>query len=96
MSHLIEQQITEIKKFIQEQIVLQKDILTLDEAAVYLGISKSYLYKLSSSRKITHYKPGNKMIYFEKTELKRWMMTNRVSTVSEIIDSCFQRSELVK
>jgi excisionase family DNA binding protein len=35
----------------------QKDTLTFDEASVYIGISKSYLYKLTAGCKVPHYKP---------------------------------------
>ena len=34
--------------------------LTLNEAAQYLDISKSYLYKLTCSNKIPHYKPNGR------------------------------------
>lgn len=57
---------------------------TLEEAARYIGISKSHLYKLTSEKKIPHYKPQNKKIYFEKTELKNWILTNRNSSEQEL------------
>jgi excisionase family DNA binding protein len=58
--------------------------LTFDEASEYLDISKSYLYKLTSTAKIPHYKPNNKKIYFEKSDLKKWLLRGRVSSVSEL------------
>lgn len=41
-----------------------KAILTLAEAAEYMGLKKSYLYRLTHEKRIKHYKPNNKMIYF--------------------------------
>ena len=41
-----------------------KTMLTSDEAARYMGISKTYLYKLTMLRKIPYYKPMGKMCYF--------------------------------
>ena len=41
-------------------IFTTKEVLTSDEAARYLGISKSYLYKLTMQQKIPHYKPMGK------------------------------------
>ena len=48
----------------------KKDVLTSDEAARYMGISKSYLYKLTMRGEIPHYKPMGKMCYFNRTELE--------------------------
>ena len=50
-----------------------KEVLTSDEAARYMGISKSYLYKLTMLRKIPHYKPMGKMCYFNRMELEQWL-----------------------
>lgn len=61
-----------------------KEVLTSDEAARYLGISKSYLYKLTMQQKIPHYKPLGKMCYFNRGELEQWLQSNRVSTEVEI------------
>lgn len=61
-----------------------KEVLTSDEAARYLGISKSYLYKLTMRQLIPHYKPLGKMCYFNRQELEAWLQSNRVATEEEI------------
>lgn len=61
-----------------------KEVLTSDEAAKYMGISKSYLYKLTMRQQIPHYKPMGKMVYFDRLELEKWLRLNRVSTTDEI------------
>ena len=61
-----------------------KEVLTSDEAAKYMGISKSYLYKLTMRQQIPHYKPMGKMCYFNRAELEQWLQSNRVSTSTEI------------
>ncbi|UFH54812.1 helix-turn-helix domain-containing protein [Spirosoma sp. KNUC1025] len=61
-----------------------KATLTLEEASAYSGISKSYLYKLTSGGVIPHYKPDNKKIFFDRAELDSWLKRNRVKTVQEI------------
>ena len=63
-----------------------KSVLTLDEAAQLLGLTKSYLYKLTSRRLIPHYKPGGKKVYFDRAELIAWVKSNRVATETEISD----------
>lgn len=62
----------------------QKEVLTSDEAARYLGISKSYLYKLTMRQQIPHYKPMGKMCYFNRKELESWLQSNRIATGDEI------------
>jgi|SRR3972149_4609526 len=52
--------------------------LSFREAHEYLGISLSYLYKLTSQNKIPHFKPNGKIIYFSKAELDQWIMRNPV------------------
>ena len=67
-----------------------KEVLTSDEAARYMGISKSYLYKLTMRGEIPHYKPMGKMCYFNRAELEQWLQQNRVSTSTEIADRANQ------
>ena len=62
----------------------QKDVLTSDEAARYLGVSKSCLYKWTMDRKIPHYKPNGKNVYFNRQEVENWMQSNRVLTDDEL------------
>ena len=54
----------------------QKPLL-LEEAAKYLGLSKSSLYKLTFRNQITHYKPNGKKIYFSKSDLNSWLFRNK-------------------
>ena len=78
----------EIKKaageLAERVIFTTKEVLTSDEAARYLGISKSYLYKLTMKQAIPHYKPMGKMCYFNRVELESWLQSNRVATADEI------------
>lgn len=62
----------------------KKEVLTSDEAAAYMGISKSYLYKLTMRQQVPHYKPMGKMCYFNRQELENWLQSNRVATTAEI------------
>ncbi len=62
----------------------QKAVLTSTEAAAYLGITVSYLYKLTHRQQIPHSKPLGKMCYFDRLELEAWLMSNRVATIDEL------------
>lgn len=63
-----------------------KEVLTSDEVARYMGISKSYLYKLTMRNEIPHFKPMGKMCYFNRVEVEQWLQQNRVATTAEIAD----------
>ena len=73
-----------LTELVNTKISLGKDVLTSDEAATYMGVSKSYLYKLTMERKIPHYKPMGKMVYFSRQELEQWLLTNKVATDEEL------------
>jgi excisionase family DNA binding protein len=53
-----------------------KKSLTLPEAAAYIGISRSHLYRLTSQGRVPHYKPRGKVLYFDRDELDRWNLRN--------------------
>jgi len=57
-----------------------KEVLTLEEASEFLGVSKSQLYKLTRTASIPHYKPNGKYIYFDRAELIEWVKQNPVKT----------------
>ena len=61
-----------------------KEVLNLEEASLFLGISKSSLYKMTHKHELPFYRPNGKLIYFEKTELLKWMRQCRVTAASEI------------
>lgn len=68
-----------------------KDVMNLEEVALFTGMSKSSLYKLTHRQVIPHYKPNGKLIYFEKTELLNWMRQNRISSSTEIGEKAQQK-----
>ena len=63
---------------------LNKEIYNFNEACAFLDYSKSYLYKLTYSRQIEHYKPNGKKLYFKRSDLEAWLLRNRVKTADEI------------
>ena len=69
---------------IEELLLTQKTVLKLDEVILLTGLSKSYLYKLTSTGGIPCYKPQGKHIYFKKTEVEDWLLQNRKATITEI------------
>ncbi len=66
-----------LKKLEQFETLLLKNNnskpLNFVEAAQYLSISQSTLYKLTYQRKIPCHKPNGKYLYFFKHELDEWI-----------------------
>ena len=59
-------------------------MLTMSDAALLTGLSKSHLYKLGCSKKIPYYKgDGGKLTFFDKDEINAWLKQNRVATNDE-------------
>lgn len=83
MDHKLEKQVEELCAYIKTNVLSQKTHLTLQEAAEFLGISKSYLYKLTSQRRISFYRPATKLIYFKRIELENWILKNKSLPIEE-------------
>jgi len=70
---------------LENVFLCQKDIFNFDEAATYLNMSKSTLYKLTSKKEIPHYKP-NRFVFFERAELDKWIRSAAVKTEEQLND----------
>ena len=69
---------------IENLLVGTKEVLTFDEVAIYTGLSKSYLYKLTSTGQISHFKPKGKMLFFNRLDVNAFLQQNRVLSSSEL------------
>lgn len=78
------QRIDDRLRNIETLLLSQKTVLNFDEVVAYTGLSKSYLYKLTSSGGIPCFKPQGKHIYFNKQEIDQWLMQNRKATNAEL------------
>ena len=63
---------------------MEKTILNFNELATYTGLSKSYLYKLSSAGKLPAYKPFGKCLFFEKASIDLWFLQNPIINNDEL------------
>ena len=80
-SNIILEKLTTIESLLEE--TNQTKPLTLIEAAKFLDLSPSHLYKLTSERKIPHFKPNGKKIYFDEYELVQWLKRKPTRTLEE-------------
>lgn len=82
MEH-IQKRLNEIEALIKRHHALSKEVLTLEESAEFLGLSKSAIYKMTSKREIPFYCPGGKKVYFRRVELESWILNAKVASVAE-------------
>src|SRR4030095_16570845 len=61
---------------LRNSFFIVKSVFTPKEAALYIGISQSTLYKLTSAGIIPFSKPNGKLIYFSRAELDKWLLSN--------------------
>jgi len=59
------------------------EIMSVQQLSDYLDLSKSHIYKKTSSREIPHSKRGKKL-YFEKSVIDDWVLENKITTSDEI------------
>ena len=87
----IEESVSELKAFpkllrsieeLEKYYIGAKKCLTLQEAANYLGLQKSVLYKMTSDKTISFYKPNGKMIYFERGVVDEWVRQNPTNPIN--------------
>lgn len=79
------EELNELIKGVSSAVTLcHKEVLSFEEALRYTGMKKGALYKLTSERMIAHSKPNGKMIYFRRSDLDEWMMSNPMATETDL------------
>ncbi len=74
----------EVLQQIEDLLSQSTKPLTFNEARQYLNCSASHLYKLTHLKRIPHYKPQGKRLFFKREELASWLLQNPVKTVDNI------------
>ena len=75
---IIQKKLDEIKNL---AILSVKKVYTVEEAALYLGMSADYVRKLCKTRKIKSYRSSSgKGIYLHQSDLDKWMLHTEVNT----------------
>ena len=82
----LEQRVT----LLENVVFASKDVLTLEEASLFLGLSRSALYKMTHNNVIPFFFFFCKMIYFENAELLEWIRAHRVASETETAEKAKQ------
>ncbi|GAB3662643.1 hypothetical protein GCM10028791_37790 [Echinicola sediminis] len=65
-------------------------VMSVEEAAKFLKLTKSTLYKKTSLNEIPYCKTGKVLVFF-KHDLIEWLKSNRVAGVSELLKNKYSR-----
>jgi excisionase family DNA binding protein len=79
----IEERLFNIENSIQKLNLAEKTILSVEEAAFFLNMKPSFLYKITSAKRIKFFKPNGKLIYFQKSDLEAFMLRNESPAIYE-------------
>ena len=71
----------------------ENQLLSITEAAEFLKVSVAALYTKVSRKEIPVSKPG-KRLYFNKTELKKWILASRRKTMLELRTEAEERIKI--
>ena len=61
-------------------VVVEVKMMTVHEAADYLRVSASYLYKLAEGRHLDYYRVGRRLL-FNPADLDKWLQAQLVEAV---------------
>lgn len=81
IKEIVLKQLADIRKY---SLLAAKNVLDVDDVVALTGLSKGFVYKLTCRKKIPHYKPNSKLLYFDRQEIESWMKQNRVNTMNKV------------
>ena len=93
---LVLQKLESLEKLMFNQGLLKKEILTFQESCLFLDLSASHLYRLTSKKQIPFYRPSAKKIVFKRTELECFLLKNREGSLLNDTSDSLMRSQIDK
>lgn len=86
---LLQTKLDEIKAL---TVISIKNALTVEEAALYLGLTTEYVRKMAKTRKIKSYRSkSGRGIYLHKKDLDKWMLATEVRSEEQIQEEVNKR-----
>ena len=61
-----------------------REILRVDDVAELIGSTRNGIYKLVFYGRIPHKKPTGGRLYFKRSEIEAWLLSNRVAPMDEL------------
>lgn len=86
---LLQTKLDEIKAL---TVISIKNALTVEEAALYMGMTAEYVRKMAKTRKIKSYRSkSGRGIYLHKKDLDKWMLATEIRSEEQIQEEVNKR-----
>jgi excisionase family DNA binding protein len=69
---------------IEHLLLAQKRTLNVKELSRLTGFSPSFIYKLTSAKKIPHSCPNGKLLVFDRLLVEQWLLNNPVTLADDV------------
>lgn len=80
----IKRDLSFIKREIYQRNLYRKRYITIIEAAIITGVSKSFIQKLVASKQISYSKPNGKLVFIHRKDLENFLSKNRIASNDEV------------
>lgn len=80
----IKKDLSFIKDEIYRRNLYRKKYITIKEAVIITGVSKSFIQKLVASKQIPHSKPNGKLVFIHRKDLEKFLSQNRIASNDEV------------
>ncbi len=71
---------------IEQLLVSQKEVFTVQDLATFLGLTPSSIYKMIKERRIPFTKPNGKTVFFLRSDVIEYLRSGRVESEAEMRD----------
>ena len=69
------------------------DMLSVAQASEYSGFSKSFIYKMTSTKNVVYYQPNGKTIFFKRSDLDDFLTRKKILSTNQIKEQAHQQLE---
>lgn len=87
-----------IKELIDNKInKIEKEYFDIQDACIFLGLSKSTVYKFNYRKVIPYFRPsGSKKVYYHKSDLINYLSENRIMSQKEVLEKSQKHFQIKK
>jgi excisionase family DNA binding protein len=71
-------------KAVEDRLFMEKEMLSVQEAARYMDVSRDFIYRLTAAHEVSFYKPTSKLVFIPRKELDEYMHRNVIYSTTEI------------
>lgn len=77
--------IAAIKEIKGYALLAAKEMLTVEDLALFTGFKPSYIRKMTQEGRLPYYKPFGKQLFYKKSEINALLQGNKVPSIIDIV-----------